>query len=308
MTILIRNVKNVFFALIAMSALFLGACDKDNDRNPPTLQLMSGANYTAEGTVAAIGQPLYFGIDAQGGDANITNFTVKIKTSHGTRTLLDSGLNVRNFTVNETFFQGVDDTAQWIFTVMDKNRLTDSKTLTIFKDPNSTFGGIRHYPSIVMGMDENTQIGHFMDPATGHVYMLDSATIMQSAIDIVAYFKMSEDNGVLLPSPTFSSPGEDGDAVLEFYPELEQWQTRNYTKYDIRANNGVTPQAFENAHNDSLLIVSYDDVWGKRKYKWAVTGTIIPFMTQQGKKGLIRVIQADELATGVIEFEMKIQY
>jgi hypothetical protein len=31
-------------------------------------------------------------------------------------------------------------------------------------------------------------------------------------------------------------------------------------------------------------------------------------MTQQGKKGLIRVIQADELATGVIEFEMKIQY
>lgn len=89
---------------------------------------------------------------------------------------------------------------------------------------------------------------------------------------------------------------------------MEQWQTRNYTKYDIRANNGVTQQAFADAHNDSLLIVSYDDVWGKRKYKWAVAGTFIPFMTQQGKKGLIRVIQADEQAAGIIEFEMKIQY
>ncbi|NCA85786.1 MAG: hypothetical protein EOM83_09450 [Clostridia bacterium] len=308
MTILITKVRNPFLVLVAMSTLLLGACDKDSDRNPPTLQLMSGANYTSDGTVAAIGQPLHFGIDAQGGDANITNFTVKIKTSQGTRTVLDSGLNVRNFTVNETFFQGVEDTAQWIFTVMDKNRLTDSKTLTIYKDPNSTFGGIRHYPSIVMGMDENTQLGHFMDPATGHVYMLDSATIMQSAIDLLVYFKMSEDNGVLIPSATFSSPGEEGDAVLEFYPELEQWQARNYTKYDIRANNGVTPQAFADAHNDSLLIVSYDDVWGKRKYKWAVAGTIIPFMTQQGKKGLIRVIRADEQAAGIIEFEMKIQY
>jgi hypothetical protein len=308
MTILMTKIRNVFFVLIAMSVLLLAACDKDTDRNPPTLQLMSGANYTADGTVAAIGQPLHFGIDVQGGDANITNFTVKINSSQGIRTVLDSGLNVRNFTVNETFYQGVDDVAHWIFTVMDKNRLIATKTLKIYKDPNSTFGGIRHYPSIVMGMDENTQIGHFLDPTAGHVYMLDSATIMQSVIDVVTYFKMADDNGVLTPSPTFSSPGEEGDAVLEFYPEIEQWLTHNYTKYDIRANNGVTRQAFENAHNDSLLIVSYDDVWGKRKYKWAVTGTIIPFMTQQGKKGLIRVIQADEQAAGVIEFEMKIQY
>jgi hypothetical protein len=308
MTILMTKLKNVFFALIAMSVLLFVACDKDTDRNPPTLQLMSGANYTADGTVAAIGQSLYFGIDVQSGDANITNFTVKIKTSQGTRTVRDLGLNARDFTVNEIFYQGVDDTAQWIFTVMDKNRLTASKTLTIYKDPNSTFGGIRHYPSVVMGMNGNTQIGQFMDPTTGHVFMLDSATLMQSSIDIVTYFKMSDDNGVLTPSPTFSSPAEDGDGVLEFYPALAQWQTRNYTKYDIRASNGVTPLAFENAHNDSLLIVSYDDVWGKRKYKWAVAGTIIPFMTQQGKKGLIRVIQADEQATGIIEFEMKIQY
>lgn len=308
MTNLMTKVRNTFFVLVAMSALLLAACDKDNDRNPPTLQLLSGGNYTADGTVAAIGQSLYFGINVQSGDANITNFTVKLKTSQGTRTVRDVGLNSRDFNVNETFFQGVHDTAQWIFTVMDKNRLTDSKTLTIYKDPNSTFGGIRHYPSIVMGMDENTQIGHFLDPTAGHVYMIDSATIMQDMIDVVVYFKMADKNGVLLPSPTFSSPAEDGDGVLEFYPEIEQWQTRNYTKYDIRDYNGVTAEAFENAHNDSLLIVSYEEVYGKRKFKWAVTGTIIPFMNQQGKKGLIRVIQADELATGVIELEMKIQY
>ena len=95
---------------------------------------------------------------------------------------------------------------------------------------------------------------------------------------------------------------------FEFYPSLSEWGTRNYTKYDIRADNGVSNQAFDAAQNDSLLIVSYDDVWGKRKYKWAYARTIIPLMTQGGKKGLIRLLQADDQASGIIEFEMKIQY
>ena len=303
-----RNILVTLLLSPAMLMIMLSSCEKDEQRKPPQITLLQGSNYTMDGAVAEIGQPLKFGIEAAGNDANITNFTIKIKSAGQERTVLDSGMNVRDFTVNEIFYQGVNDTAEWIFTVMDKNRLIASTSIIIYKDPNSTFGGIRYYPSIVMGMDENVQVGHFFSPTTGNVWMMDTAAMNQEIVDILVYFKMSEDNGVLKPSPTFSSPGETANGAFEFYPQLSDWDTLNYTKYDIRAENGVTNSAFDNAQNDSLLIVSYDDVWGKRKYKWTMAGTIIPFMIQGGKKGLIRVLQADEQATGIIEFEMKIQF
>jgi hypothetical protein len=287
--------------------LFFQSCKKDNSRNPPTVELLTAANTTAEGAVIEIGKPLIFKLKAEGFDANITNFTIKILSEGQYRTVLDSGLNARSFEVTKTFYQGLEDTAKWVFSVMDKNRLEAFTQLTVYKDPNSTFGGIFHYPSITVGMDENTENGHFFAPSVGKAWMQDTAQLNQPLVDLLVYFKLSEDNGVLRPSPTFSSPGETENGAFEFYPYLADWETLNYTKYDIRADNGVTNEAFDNAHNDSLLIVSYDDVWGKRKYKWALTGTIFPFMTAGGKKGIVRVIYADTVATGVIEFEMKIQ-
>ena len=72
-------------------------------------------------------------------------------------------------------------------------------------------------------------------------------------------------------------------------------------------HNPVSSADFDRAHNDSLLIVSYHEVWGKKKFKWAVKGTIIPFLTKSGKKGLIKVVHADEKEDGFMEFELKIQ-
>ena len=305
----LKTVKTivVLMVLAVFWIILLPSCEKENSRNPPKIELIATENSTSDGAIVEIGKPLIFKIKAQGFDANITNFTIKILSEGQYRTVLDSGLNSRNFETNVTFYQGVDDTADWVFSVMDKNRLESFTQLTVYKDPNSTFGGIFHYPSIIVGMDQNTEKGHFFAPSVGKVWMQDTAQMNQPLVDLLVYFKLSEDNGVLRPSPTFSSPGETENGAFEFYPYLADWETLNYTKYDIRADNGVTNAAFDNAHNDSLLIVSYDDVWGKRKYKWALTGTIFPFMTANGKKGIIRVIYADTVATGVIEFEMKIQ-
>ena len=301
------SLTHIMMGLLGITIVLFASCEKDEDRERPGIVLLTNENYTTDGSVVEIGNPLKFGIEALGNGANITNFTIRILSSGQTRTVLDTGLNSANFTVNKTFFQGVEDTAEWVFTVMDKNRLNASTSIIIYKDPNSTFGGIKHYTSVVMGMNENTQIGHFFAPSSANVWMLDTAVMNQELVDILVYFKMTEDNGVLKPSPTFSSPGETDDGAFEFYPSLADWETLNFTKYDIRAENFVTNQAFDGAQNDSLLIVSYDDVWGKRKYKWANAGIIIPFMTNQGKKGLIKVIQSDHFATGIIEFEMKIQ-
>jgi len=227
------------------------------------------------------------------------------------KTVLDSGLNSSGFVINKTYFQGVEDEVEWTFSVMDRDRKTASTSIKVIKDPNSEFGGIYYYPNVKLGYQNNTEIGHFFNPTNGDIFTTDSAKLFQEVIDVLVYFNYSSNYGELEPSPTFSSPGEDanGNAELydDFYPSLLEWNTRNYTKWDIRADNGVTDELFNNAQNDSLLIVSYDDVWGKKKYKWSYVGLFIPFETASGKKGIVKVLDADFDDTGTISFAMKIQ-
>lgn len=292
--------------------IVFASCSKTESEAPPILYLKIGDNYSRDSSTVAIGGKITFGIVARGSDAPITNLTIRVEGRNGTTTMLDTGIYEDNFEWNKTFYQGVDDTLNWIVAVMDHNRQQASVNLWIFKDPNSSFGGIRYYPSITMGYQKNMEIGHYLDPMTGKVFFADSAALFHETIDMLCYFNYSADNGVNLPSPTFSSPGENtalaGDLYETFYPELTSWNSINYTKWDISADNGITAEKFAGAQNDSLLIVSYNDVWGKKKYKWAMPGLFIPFQTASGKKGIVKVLAADTTETGSIEFALKIQY
>ncbi|HBS88810.1 MAG: hypothetical protein A2W91_03950 [Bacteroidetes bacterium GWF2_38_335] len=305
--------KRFAFRLIIISliAVSISSCKKEKENLPPVIQIVAVSGNTVNGDTIAIGHPIKFRIKAEGIDANITNFTVKITSEGETRTLVDSGLNSEGFVLDKTFFQGIEDDATWTFQVMDRNRLTASISLKLFKDPNSTFGGIIEFPEITMGYQNNTEFGHFFLNELSKIYFQDSATLFQNQVNFLVYFNFRADDGPELPSPTFSSPGEDasfyGELYTDYYTYIPDWSTWNYTKYDIRADNGVSAVDFVSAHNDSLLIVSYDNVWGKKKYKWAMPGTIIPFQTAGGKLGLIRVLEADTVDTGKIKFAMKIQ-
>lgn len=288
-----------------ISVTILIGCKKESDPLVPVISLHTGAEYTPDGAVVKTGGMLRFGITARPGEANLTNLVIKKQMPDGSvKVMLDSGMNSTGFTVNETFYQNVEDTAKWIFQIMDKNRLIVSSSLVIYKDPNSQWGGIIEYPLLVMGYQLCTTTGQFLCCATGKVFTGEEASLAQDSIDVATcYFE--DDN---LPSPTFSSPGETGGGILEYYPFISSWTIKNYTKWDISVDGDPVPaDAYDLCHNDSLLIVSYDDVWGKRKFKWADPGDIIPFQTAKGKMGLLKVLSADHEATGTISFSMKIQ-
>lgn len=296
-----------FPSLLLLSLfILLISCKKDKDPAPPSITLLSGAEFTPDGAVVKVGGKLSFGITVSASDANVTNFVVKkIMPDGSVKVVLDSGLNSAGFTVRETFWQSVEEEARWTFQVMDRNRLFATTALTIFKDPNSSWGGIIEYPEIIMGYQLNQQYGHYLDIGTGKVLFADSATMIQDKIDLMVYYFKDEDE---LHSPTFSSPGEQGNGIWEYYPELASWTTRKYTKWDISVDGEPIPVAdFSACHNDSLLIVSYDDVWGKKKFKFAYPDVVIPFMTAGGKKGLVRVLSSDNDPAGIIRFSLKIQ-
>jgi len=297
--------SSILFLLLLVFPLFFFSCKKDKNPSPPVVSLKSGAPYTPDQSVVAIGHPILFGITGSSSDANITNLVVKkVMPDGSSKVVFDTGMNTPSFNINKTFYQSVEDQARWTVQVMDKNRQFATTGLTIFKDPNSTWGGIFEFPSLTMGYQGNTQYGQFLDPSTGRIYHADTAALNQSLIQVITYYFVDED----LPSPTFSSPGELGGGITTYYPFIASWTTLNYTKWDISVDSDpVDPVAYENCHNDSLLTLSYDDVWGKRKFKWSNPGDIIPFLTATGKKGLIKVITADYDATGKITFSLKIQ-
>jgi hypothetical protein len=299
----IRTFANVIL-LSLLPSLFI-ACKKDNNPSPPVISLKSGSSYTASGSIIAIGHPIHFGITASSSDANITNLVVKKLMPDGTsKVVFDTGMNTASFDINKTFYQGIEEEAKWTFQVMDKNRQFATTDRTFYKDPNSSWGGIIEYPSLTMGYQNNTEFGQFLDPSTGKIYHSDTASLNQSLIQIITYYVV-DDN---LPSPTFSSAGELGGGITEYYPVIDQWTTKNYTKWDISVDSDpIDAAAYRDCHNDSLLILSYDDVWGKRKFKWSDPGDIIPFLTATGKKGLLQVISADHDPSGKITFSLKIQ-
>lgn len=297
-----------FLILNIAGIMLMVACNKEEEKIPPTINFKTGTEFTADNAIAMVGAKLRFGIQARANSANITNFTVRKFLVDGTSiTVMDTGTNSESLDIEKTFYQSVEDEVEWTFTVMDKNRMSSHISLTVLKDPNSQFGGIFYYPSLKMGFQNNTEYGHFLDPFTGKAYFGDSATLLQNSIHFLVYF--FEDNNE--PSPTFSSSGEMDNSsteALSYYPEISTWQVRNYTLWDISVEDDPIPvDAFDEAFNDSLLIVSYDEVWGKKKFKWVQPNQVIPFKTADGKFGLVKVIDPGNSDTGIMEFALKIQ-
>jgi hypothetical protein len=300
--------QSLLAVLVFSVLLALLSCSKDDEKIPPVINFKQGSKFTLDGDEVKVGNMLIFGIQARGNGVNITNFTIKKHLVDGTSVaVMDTGMNAESLDIEKVYYQNIEDEVEWTFTAMDKNRMSSQISLTVYKDPDSQFGGIYYYPSITMGYQYNSEYGHFLDPFTGKVYSEDSATILQNDMHFLVYYIEDED----LPSPVFSSPGEMDNFSTEaklFYPCIIDWQTRRYTKWDISVDDDPIPaEAFDQAFNDSLLIVSFNEVWGKKKFKWATNGRVIPFRTITGKFGLVKVINAEHSENGKIEFAVKIQ-
>jgi len=301
--------NKLFITIVLILIILFAACKKDNENpKPPQISFKVGDTYTKDNAVVSIGHKLLFGVTAAAGDEVITNFTIKKILENGESVnMMDTGVYTSTLDLTKIFYQNVEDKATWIFSVMDRNRLSSEIKMVVYKDPNSAFGGIHYYPSIKMGYQNNSQYGHFLDLSTGKVWFEDSASLFYNQIDVLCYYIISES----LPSPVLSSAGEMDNYSTDaqtFYPSIVGWPSRNYTKWDISVDtNPLSVSDFNNAHNDSLLIVSYHDVWGKKKFRWATAGRIIPFLTSGGKYGLIRVIHADFFDNGIMEIAVKVQ-
>ena len=304
MTLIRKSNRNLLLFVVCF--LILLSCKKE-DLTPPTIRFVAERECTYTDQAEAIGAQLKTAIVAEAGGAAITNFVVTMKTKNGIETALDSGLYTNQLSYTKNFIFGASDYETWTYKVTDKNGKTASVSFTLTKDTSSTYGLIDYFPSLILGCQEDTTYGPFMVFPGCNTYFQDSAGIRQSQVYLIAYY------GNLLSPPlqhTFSSPGDND--VATFYPSISSWTLpKNEVRYKPDSIT-ITPAMFDAATNDSLIISNYTSATvGKRKYKNALPGYVIPFQISigalSGKRGLIKVISVNGTSAGSIEFALKIQ-
>ncbi len=286
------------FSIILICSGILTSCSDDGTAPKPTVQVATGEGTISEGDTIGEGALMHFRLVINGNGAKITNLVATITCDGQKKTMMDFGLWKDKLDTIIGFYKSAWKQENWTFTVMTENRDFASAGITIHKGSISAFGPIVNWPLITLSF-QNGEGPHYFDVETGEVLTDTEATTRQSDVDLLVYFY----NDAGKPSPTFSSPG-DQDA-LSHYPVIGNWSTLTYTKYDYVTQ--TTPEAFDEASNDSLLIKQYDDVWGRRKYKYATAGWVFPFKTTNGKIGLIKVLRSDLDASGTIDFAVKVQ-
>lgn len=300
------NKSIIFF--IFLFFIFLSCKKEESESFPPIVALQSGSAFTPNEAAVPVGGKLTFGIAASNKNTPITNLRIQRIVNGQAITELDKGIFVTEGGYSYTY-NAVKSGAEvelWRFMVMNANRDSATITRTVLLGEGSAYGAIHHYPSLFVGMQNNTLYPQFVDLHSGNLFINSTVAGNEATIDLVGF--VYQTSGVM--SPTLCCPAYTGSSsVTTHYPIISDWAVRNATQYDYFAsdNNTVDPTKFNLAANDSLLVESFSPQSVSGLCKYAYTGKIVPFKTADGKYGLIRVKHSDITADGYMELEIKIQ-
>gem|GEM_PF-621457 len=286
-----------WLVLPLLALLLLYSCEKDSQPQlSPKLEVKPLPGSNNSDSVFAIGGLMTFEISAQSQSANLTNiYAIKEVGLQNSTRALDTSMNIEQFMFTKTFVKGLDEKEIWTFIVRDKNRLSDSVSMTIYLDSTSGFGPIAHLESVMMSAQNLTVPGSFYSFEAG-VLDLNQAFQKQETIDLLYYYYGEDENVIASPGANIESGVFEGD--------LLNWETRRTTRF---IEIDMPMEDFYSAENDSLLIVSYQEGNGKRKAKNLTSGKTFSFKTQDSKFGIFRVTEVEGTLTGTVKIDIKIQ-
>lgn len=304
------KIKKLFFGLFILLSITVISCKKDDDESTkPIITLNIGGQYTPDLQEIPAGGKLRFGIKAMSGNGIITNLRIQRIADGKLITEKDQGVYIRDSLVQDfEFNKSLAEQEIWTFFVMNSNRDSAKVSLIVNRGIGYDYGQIYYYPSLRIGLQNNTEYPNYLDLHTGIRYTKANVTGHEADIDLVGFFYITSGNN----SPTLCCPGYTGSSSItaaDRYPEIEPWTTKRLSLYDYFSsdNNLVSTEKFEKATTDSLLVASYKPEKVSGLCKYCIAGRIIPVKTEDGKYGLIRVLHADLTTTGYMEIEVKIQ-
>ena len=286
--------------LLCSFALFGFQGCKKNIINSPYISLSSDSGYVHKDSVMGIGDNFKVRLYANfGGEANITNIVIRNEHDGIITSYFDTGINNEAINISKILTKGIYDKETWTFMAIDKNGGNASVSFTLTKDPNSTFGNIKHI-NATMGAQASTLYGSFLSLNSGIAFFQDAAYLIQDTIEMLYYY-----DGVSGEANTIASPNANiGTTIYTGTTSPLNWSVKNETRY---YKTTLSQADFNKASNDSLLLVSYSDINAKRKAKNLVDGDIYSFKTTHNKYGLFYVEHVEGMDTGYVNVNILIQ-
>ncbi len=294
-----------YFSLLLFLSIVGISCSKEETRHNASLLLKTGASYTTNNEEVKLGGSIRIGVLASGAGSPLTYLRIERVTGNDTVVQIDRGIYIGNEGMDEDFIFSKDTSAleEWRVIVMNADRDTAVRSLTVFRGSGSAWGPINSYDNIEISLQDNPTSNWFVDLDSGLTYTSASVAGKEQDIDIMAYFYFTFG----LPSPSLTCPGYT--AAVGYYPDISSWVVKNNTLFDYLSsdNNLVSVEQFDMAVNDSLLVTAYQPSKVSGNCKYCYTDKVIPFRNSAGKYGLIRVKQADLSSEGIMKISVKIQ-
>jgi len=165
-------------------------------------------------------------------------------------------------------------------------------------------GNISKYTAKLLGDFNNPTVGSFFASSNGEVFSQADAKVNSNIIDFVYYHGVS--NG-----PTLAAPSESD--AMSIYDNastgLQTWSNRNDTKFKMLLSFTTSDfdEAWE-ADNDIAIVDNATDVTSE-KANQLEEGDIFAFITEAGKKGLVKVVEITGIpnSDGTITIDVMVQ-
>lgn len=286
----------IFIMLLLIASVFLlfwGCREEQRTDESPFIRQLPVNGIITYDTALPPGGSLMVSIEALGGGSNITYFGISMFDGQQ-HFVLDSGMNHPNLSFVQPIFKGNSSEETWTFSIMNRKREKASIQIHLSKAEVISWGTIHTFDPIVLSAQGSNTPGSFLSLSDGTVFDYPYAEAHQTVTDMIYYTGLYES--------TFSSPSES--EAPDHFPGILNWTFKNETRYDTTA---LTPNDFNLSSNDSLALVSYEPVNGKRKAKNLEKGMVIAFRNQAGRAGLILVKEVIPGTDGKIECAIKIQ-
>jgi len=293
--------RAILFVLsfLCFGALFLTNCKKEKDPVSPQLSFINDSGLIFQDTAMKAGSSFNFGLTAEMGDHTLTNLYIARYFEGGMEVMVDSGIHNETFTYYGMLNKGVYDTELWKFRVKDLAGQWAEVSFTLSNLPGSNYDPVVSVSSIIMGAQQCSTNGSFLDVKNSVVYFQDEAFLIQDSIELLYYYDPAGD------ANTISSPNANIDVSIYTGPtSLPFWTVKNETRF---VETTISPAQFDAVVNDSLPIAIFDQLNAKRKAKNLLSGEVYSFKTARGKFGLFKVLNVVGAETGTVECAIKIQ-
>ena len=296
-----KMILGVMSYLLIALVFFITACEEDEiqDYLNPTINFELSSEYISSDTTLLVGQSFKIGIHAESNGHNkLTNFIARI---NGER-YMDLGIFKDVYDRELEITKSLEDIENWEFIIRDIDGNSSSVYVTIFKDPNISYGKIDEYFNVELGAQYNDDIGSFFSLDDGIVYNLVEAYNNQELIDLLYYY----DDFDKLEENIIASPGANLTGVYSGQYDIANWDITNTTRFS-REKLDILVDEFDNASNDSILIAnSFAFESGGRKTKFLKAGDVYSFVTGR-KIRMFKVLNTSGTKEGSIVVDIKFQ-